>query len=212
MNSRLPDPRLSLIYRLEASVGEPQDVGEISAGHRRIVPLTGGTFSGPELRGTLLPGATADWHSILPDGTALGDVPLHAGDRTWRSALRSIRCAARKHGRSSSGSDAGKMSTQVITPSGRSERPGATLFRPRFAISAGTTSPSGPDPRRKSAEISRVRCCVRNLDPAGLVILRLGVRRGLLARLGLGAHRGRGGGDSWSRTACSTGAAFPVCC
>lgn len=74
MNSRLPDPRLNLIYRLEASVGDPQDVGETSAGHRRIVPLTGGNFSGPELRGTLLPGASADWQIILPDGTALGDV------------------------------------------------------------------------------------------------------------------------------------------
>lgn len=74
MNSRLPDPRLDLIYRLEASVGDPQDVGQISAGHRRIVPLTGRTFSGPELRGTLLPGASADWQTLLPDGTALGDV------------------------------------------------------------------------------------------------------------------------------------------
>jgi hypothetical protein len=74
VNSRLPDPNLDLIYRLEASVGEPQEVGRISPGHRRIVPLTGGTFSGPELRGTLLPGASADWQTVLPDGTTLGDV------------------------------------------------------------------------------------------------------------------------------------------
>ena len=74
MTSRLPEPRVNLVYRLEASVGDLQDVGEISAGHRRIVPLTGGTFSGPELRGTLLPGASADWQIILPDETALGDV------------------------------------------------------------------------------------------------------------------------------------------
>jgi hypothetical protein len=74
VNNRLPDPFLELIYRLEASIGDPQDVGQISAGHRRIVPLTGGTFNGPELRGTLIPGASADWQTILPDGTALGDV------------------------------------------------------------------------------------------------------------------------------------------
>ena len=65
MNRRLPDPRLNLVYRLEATVGDPQDVGQISAGHRRIVPLTGGTFNGPELRGTLLPGACADWQTFL---------------------------------------------------------------------------------------------------------------------------------------------------
>ena len=74
MNTHLPDPRLNLVYRLEATVGDPQDVGQISAGQRRIVPLTGGTFSGPELRGTLLPAASADWQIILPDGTTLGDV------------------------------------------------------------------------------------------------------------------------------------------
>ncbi len=74
MNMPLPDPRLNLIYRMEATVGDPQDVGGISAGHRRIAPLTGGTFSGPELRGKLIPGASADWQIILPDGTTLGDV------------------------------------------------------------------------------------------------------------------------------------------
>jgi hypothetical protein len=50
------------------------DLGEIAQGHRRIVALTGGTFSGPEIEGTLLPGASADWQIVLPDGTALGDI------------------------------------------------------------------------------------------------------------------------------------------
>jgi Protein of unknown function (DUF3237) len=72
--SHLPDPHLTKIYRLEADVGDPQDVGVISAGRRRIVPLTGGSFRGPELNGTLVPGASADWQIILSDGTTLGDV------------------------------------------------------------------------------------------------------------------------------------------
>jgi hypothetical protein len=38
------------------------------------VPLTGGTFAGPELNGKLLPGSSADWQTVLPDGTALGDI------------------------------------------------------------------------------------------------------------------------------------------
>ena len=74
MTALLPDPSLKLVYRLEAGVGEPLDLGEIAQGHRRIVPLTGGTFTGPELNGKLLPGASADWQIVLPDGTAVGDI------------------------------------------------------------------------------------------------------------------------------------------
>jgi Protein of unknown function (DUF3237) len=74
MTTRLPDPRLTRVYRLEAVLGKPLVVGDLGAGQRRIVPLTGGTFSGPQLNGTLLPGASADWQIVQPDGTALGDI------------------------------------------------------------------------------------------------------------------------------------------
>jgi hypothetical protein len=74
MSHLLPDPSLSRVYRLEANLGEPLDLGDLAHGRRRIVPLTGGTFAGPELNGTLLPGVSADWQVVLPDGTALGDV------------------------------------------------------------------------------------------------------------------------------------------
>src|SRR4029079_855746 len=60
--------------RLEAALGEVVDVGDLGVGRRRILPLTGGTFWGPELNGKLLPGASADWQIVLPDGTTLGDV------------------------------------------------------------------------------------------------------------------------------------------
>jgi muconolactone delta-isomerase len=71
---RLPDPRLTPVYRLEATVSQPVDLGETDHGHRRIVPLTGGTFTGPRLEGTLVPGASADWQTVLSDGTAIGDI------------------------------------------------------------------------------------------------------------------------------------------
>ena len=71
---QLPDPRLTKVYRLEATLAPPLDLGDVAEGHRRIVPLTGGTFTGPELNGKLLPGAGADWQIVLPDGTALGDI------------------------------------------------------------------------------------------------------------------------------------------
>lgn len=70
----LPGPRLTPVYRLQAAVGEPVDLGETDHGHRRIVPLTGGAFTGPRISGKLLPGASADWQMVLPDGTAIGDI------------------------------------------------------------------------------------------------------------------------------------------
>jgi len=74
VDGQLPDPRLRHVYRLDATLGPPLDLGAVAQGHRRIVPLAGGTFTGPELRGTLVPGASADWQIILADGTALGDI------------------------------------------------------------------------------------------------------------------------------------------
>jgi hypothetical protein len=96
MSKRLPEPRLTKILRLEASLGEVIDVGNVAQGLRRIVPLTGGTFAGPELSGTLLPGASADWQILLPDGSALGDVRFTL--RTDRGDLLYVRSHGVRHG------------------------------------------------------------------------------------------------------------------
>jgi Protein of unknown function (DUF3237) len=74
MSGQLPEPRLRKVYRLQVTLGAVLDLGEIARGRRRIVPQTGGTFSGPELKGKLLPGASADWQTVLPDGTSFGDI------------------------------------------------------------------------------------------------------------------------------------------
>lgn len=44
-------------------VAAPQNLGT-----RRIVPVTGGTFEGPKLKGKALPGA--DWIQVRPDGVS----------------------------------------------------------------------------------------------------------------------------------------------
>ncbi len=94
MSNRLPDPRLTKVYRLQATLAQPLELGDIAQGRRRIVPLTGGTFSGPEINGKLLPGASADWQIVLPDGTALGDIrytlQTDAGDLLYVQS-RSVR-------------------------------------------------------------------------------------------------------------------------
>jgi muconolactone delta-isomerase len=94
--SRLPLPELTLVYRLDATLGPPLDLGETPHGHRRIVPLTGGTFTGPALSGTLLPGASADWQTIQPNGTANAD--LRYTLQTDTGAVLYVRAAGVRHG------------------------------------------------------------------------------------------------------------------
>lgn len=71
---RLPEARLTFVFRLEATVGAALDVGETTRGRRRIVPQTGGRFTGPELSGDLVPGASADWQLVLEDGSSEADI------------------------------------------------------------------------------------------------------------------------------------------
>lgn len=60
-------PRLTFVFEMHATVGPPQEVGQVRSGRRRIVPITGGTVEGPNLRAKIVPGG-ADWQTIQPDG------------------------------------------------------------------------------------------------------------------------------------------------
>ena len=59
---------------MEADLGEIVDVGNVPQGRRRIIPLSGGTFVGPQLNGSLVSGTSADWQIAQPDGTTFGDI------------------------------------------------------------------------------------------------------------------------------------------
>ena len=60
-------PSLQLAFEMRADLATPIDLGVTRLGHRRVVPVLGGTFEGENLRGTVLPGG-ADWQIIYPDG------------------------------------------------------------------------------------------------------------------------------------------------
>ena len=51
-----------LIMTLHVEVGTPLRVGRVPEGELVIIPITGGTFTGPKLRGHVLPGG-ADWNT-----------------------------------------------------------------------------------------------------------------------------------------------------
>jgi hypothetical protein len=128
MSNELPDPRLTQVYRLEATVAEPLDLGDVAAGHRRIVALTGGTFTGPRISGTLLPGSSADWQIVLPDGTALGDIrytlQTDAGDLLY------VQSRGVRHG-----------SAEVLARLGRGEDVDAGEYTFRTATEIETAAP-----------------------------------------------------------------------
>ena len=127
MSYRLPDPCLTKVYRLEATLGQPMDVGTIAQGRRRIVPLTGGTFTGPELNGRLLPGASADWQIIMADGTALGDIRYTL--QTDRGDLLYVQSRAVRHG-----------SPEVLARLGRGENVDASEYTFRTATQIETAA------------------------------------------------------------------------
>jgi hypothetical protein len=62
--SSAPAPlKTEFLMDIILDVAAPQVLGT-----RRIVPVTGGTFEGPKLKGTALPGA--DWILVRPDGVS----------------------------------------------------------------------------------------------------------------------------------------------
>jgi Protein of unknown function (DUF3237) len=128
MTTKLPDPRLSRVYRLEATLGQPLDLGDLAQGRRRIVPLTGGTFTGSELNGRLLPGASADWQIVLPDGTALGDIRYTL--ETDRGDLLYVQSRGVRHG-----------SAEVLARLGRGEEVDASDYTFRTATQIETAAP-----------------------------------------------------------------------
>ena len=60
-------PELTPLFELSASLAPALLVGETPQGLRRVVPITGGTFAGPQLRGEVVAGG-ADWQYRRADG------------------------------------------------------------------------------------------------------------------------------------------------
>jgi len=66
-------PQLELIFELNGVLEPTVVIGETPHGTRRMVPITGGTVEGANIRGKMLPGG-ADWQVLRADGAAV----LHA--------------------------------------------------------------------------------------------------------------------------------------
>lgn len=65
----LPEPTLELIFEAKVTLDPPQELGITTYGKRRIIPINGGTFEGPNMKGIVVSGG-ADWQTVRADGTA----------------------------------------------------------------------------------------------------------------------------------------------
>jgi hypothetical protein len=86
---------LQFIFTAHVTVDRPLDLGNVGKGGRRIVPITGGEFSGPQLRGKVVPGG-ADWQVLRDDGVA--ELEARYTLQTDDGALIYVRNLALRHG------------------------------------------------------------------------------------------------------------------
>lgn len=138
-----------LLMTLHVDVAAPQNVGAVPDGIRRIVPIRGGAFEGPRLRGTVLAGGSADWLRLRSDDVL--ELDLRVTLQTDDGALISMRSFGMRYG-----------PPEVIAALGRGEPadPERYYFRttPRFqtahptyaflnrllAVASGDRRPKGP--------------------------------------------------------------------
>jgi hypothetical protein len=110
-------PRLELIFAAHVRVGAPLDLGDVGKGGRRVVPITGGEFSGPDIRGTVVPGG-ADWQILRSDGVS--ELEARYTLQTDDGALIVVRNLALRHG---------SPDVMAALAAGRPVEPGSYYFR-----------------------------------------------------------------------------------
>ena len=60
-------PQLEFVMQLNVTLDQPYSVGDIPNGRRTVIPITGGTFEGPLLKGTIINGG-ADYQIASKEG------------------------------------------------------------------------------------------------------------------------------------------------
>lgn len=68
----LQPPRTELVWEAYADLEPMIDMGDSPLGHRRMIPVRGGTFVGPRIKGKILPGG-ADRQLVRKDGVTMLD-------------------------------------------------------------------------------------------------------------------------------------------
>jgi Protein of unknown function (DUF3237) len=112
---------------LRAELGPLLDFGDTAAGHRRVVPILGGSFEGPDLIGEVVPGS-ADWQLVGADGTIA--VNARYTLRTDRGELVLVDSRGTRHG-----------PPEVLERLGRGEAVAPSDYTFRTAVRIETSAP-----------------------------------------------------------------------
>lgn len=63
MNAQKNSPKLEYAFELKVTCSAPYSVGQTSHGERVVIPITGGTFEGPSIKGKVI-GGGADYQLV----------------------------------------------------------------------------------------------------------------------------------------------------
>lgn len=67
-NNPLPhEIQTEFVFEAKISIGSALVIGPSCMGKSQLIPITGGSFQGPRIQGTVIPGG-ADWQLTRPDG------------------------------------------------------------------------------------------------------------------------------------------------
>jgi hypothetical protein len=69
-------PAFTFVYECDATIAPPMTFGPTPEGQRRVIPITGGTFRGPRLRGEVVANG-ADWNLSRTDGAGSVDAAYY---------------------------------------------------------------------------------------------------------------------------------------
>jgi hypothetical protein len=64
---RFEAPALEHVMTVHAAIAAPLIMGNTPHGQRRVIPISGGTFEGRDMQGTIMPGGE-DWQLVREDG------------------------------------------------------------------------------------------------------------------------------------------------
>ncbi|MEP7312455.1 MAG: DUF3237 domain-containing protein [Pseudomonadota bacterium] len=65
--SSVAEPALQFVLAITANIDPVIDMGKTPLGERRVITISGGTFEGPGIKGTIMPGGE-DWQLTRTDG------------------------------------------------------------------------------------------------------------------------------------------------